>query len=440
MPQHLPSPAHAGALRALRRAATPALALALACSAAGCISTDSDVLDATEGCDELQTGNASELKIDAKAKDFILASQDVSASIDKVSGDVLTACAGMAADLGADDTWSNEKTLKLKISNDADTGACDVALKKIDENMNRAAQANVDLRVGLVKGECHLEFDAQTACDSECAGNTTCEPGEFTSRCEPGSISSICNGDCMAGAFCVGSAKLAANCKGHCEATCEGACAGKCYHDNGEVTENDANCHGVCTAQCEGTCSGRCEVEAEAGIACGAGVFCHGTCDGAMDSPSCTTEFKEPECKVDMDCYDACTARLATQATCTPTEVNVIADVKVMPDLEPVVATLNKNLPALVAAAEAEGKLVQGAGKRMADAGSDLNGRVDDLDGKSLACVGVASSALADAVDTINISVKACLKIQTKVNVSAEEQSSDDSETTAAAGSGGDGA
>jgi hypothetical protein len=429
-PEQLPSRYHAGALHAARRAA-PVVAVALAFAASGCISTDSDVLDATEGCDELETGNAASLKIDAKAQEFILASEDVSGSVYRVSDDVLAACAAMATDLGAEDTWSGENKLKDNISNDADTGACDVALIKIDEQMTRAAEANVDVRVALAKGECHLEFDAQAACDSECAQNTACEPGEFTSRCEPGSITSICNGDCMAGAFCVGSAKVAANCAGQCESMCVGKCAGKCYAEDGTVTENDANCRGMCAARCEGTCSGHCKVDVDAGIKCGAGVFCRGTCSGAMESPACTTEYKEPVCKVDTACYESCTARMATMATCEPTEVKVITDVTVMPDLQPVIATLNAHLPTLVAAAEAEGKLVQSAGKRMADAGSSLNERVDDLDGKSLACVGAATSSLAEAVDTINITVKACLKIHTEVNVSAEESSSTEATTGA---------
>lgn len=432
--QPLRSHSYAGALAAVRRSA-PVVALALACSASGCISTESDVLDATEGCDELETGNAAALEIDPKAQEFILASEEVTGSVQRVSDDVLVACAGIATDLGAADTWSNEKTLKAKISNDADTGACDVALIKIDENQRRAAEVNVDIRVAMAKGECHLEFDAQAACDSECSRNTTCEPGEFTSRCEPGSITSICNGDCMAGAFCVGSAKAEANCAGKCDAMCTGKCLGKCYHENGSVTENDTACRGICAARCEGTCSGHCKVDVEAGIKCGAGVYCRGTCAGAMESPACTTEYKEPTCQVDTACYETCTARLATQATCEPTAINVIADVTAMPELQPVVATLNAHLPALVAAAEAEGKLVQSAGKRMADAGSSLNERVDDLDGKSLACVGAASSSLSDAVDTISVSVKASLNIQTKVNVSAEESSS--TETMGAAGQGG---
>ena len=430
------SRSYAGALAAVRCTA-PAVLFALACAASGCISTDSEVLDATEGCDELEAGNAASLKIDAKAQEFILASEEVSGSIERVSDDVLVACAGIALDLGAQDSWSGEKKLKDKISNDADTGACDVAVIKIDEMQRTAAEANVDLRVAMAKGECHLEFDAQAACDSECSQNTTCEPGEFTSRCEPGSITSICNGDCMAGAFCVGSAKVAANCAGKCESMCIGKCAGKCYREDGTVTENDAECRGMCAARCDGTCSGHCKVDVSAGIKCGAGVFCKGTCAGAMESPACTTEFKDPQCKVDTACYESCTARLATQAKCEPTAVQVIADVTARPDLRPVVDTLNKHLPALVAAAEAEGKLVQSAGKRMADAGSSLNERVDDLDGKSLACVGAASSSLANAVDTISVSVKASLDVQTKVNVHAEESDESTESTEGTAGAGG---
>ena len=396
-------------------------AAALACAASGCISGDSEVLGATEGCDELADGNAASLEIDPQAKEFVLASEELSASIGRISDDVLVACAAMATDLGAPDTWSNEQTLKARISNDADTGACDVALLRIDEKLTAAAEADIDIEIAIAEGECHVEFDAQAMCDTECSGNTTCEPGAIEARCEPGSISSICDGSCIAGAFCIGSANVAANCMGKCESMCVGACDGKCYGANGAITENDPNCQGKCAARCSGTCAGRCEVDVAAGIACGAGVFCRGTCDGVMESPACTTEFDPPECDVDLACYEACTARLAAQATCTPASVTVIADVSVSQDLEPVVATLNANLPILIEASKAEGKLMQTAGTRMADSGADLNGRVEDIDGKSLACVGAAATALSEAVDVITISVDACLDIQTEVNVHAED-------------------
>ena len=72
------------ALRVMRRTA-PAAAFALTFAASGCISTDSKVLDATEGCDELEAGNAASLEIDPKAQEFILASEEVTGAIERVS-------------------------------------------------------------------------------------------------------------------------------------------------------------------------------------------------------------------------------------------------------------------------------------------------------------------------------------------------------------------
>jgi hypothetical protein len=414
------------------RTAAALLAVVFA-GASGCIAAESKVLEATEGCDELVEGNAASLDIDPQAKEFILASEEVAASIRTISDDVFVACSAMAYDLGATDTWSGYESMKDRISNDSDTGACDVALLRIDEHLNTASAADVDIRVAMAEGECHVEFDDQATCDAECAGNTTCEPGAIEARCEPGSISSICNGSCLAGAFCVGTAEVSANCEGSCQAMCEGQCAGKCYGVDGTITEGGA-CHGKCAARCLGKCSGECEVDASAGIACGAGVYCRGTCDGIMDSPACTTEFDPPQCDVDIGCYEACTARLATEAVCTPSTVTVIADVTASPELTPVVDTLNANLPKLVEAANAEGKLMATAGNRMAEAGQDLHGRIEDVDGKSLACVGTATSALSDAVDIITVSVEACLDIQTEVNVRAEEVPDESGEATAGAG------
>jgi hypothetical protein len=77
----------------------------------------------------------------------------------------------------------------------------------------------------------------------------------------------------------------------------------------------------------------------------------------------------------------------------------------------------------LVEAAEAEGRLIQHAGNRMAEAGRELNDRIEDIGGKSLACVGAATTSLADAVDTISVSVDASLELQGEVDVSVEEAS-----------------
>ena len=83
-------------------------------AASGCISTESEVLDATEGCEEFDADEVEDLDIDADAKAFIMASLDVEQSVNAVSDDVLEACAGIATDLGAPDTWSDLESMKRR--------------------------------------------------------------------------------------------------------------------------------------------------------------------------------------------------------------------------------------------------------------------------------------------------------------------------------------
>lgn len=150
--------------RGLRRGwgLMPPAALGLALVGA-CISPESEVLEVTEECDELNEVALEELELDPEAERFIVASREISASIDRVSDDVLEACASMALDLGADDTWSGYDALRDRISNDADDGACDVALQRVDERLGEASSADVDLRVAVTAGECRVDFDAQAA-------------------------------------------------------------------------------------------------------------------------------------------------------------------------------------------------------------------------------------------------------------------------------------
>jgi hypothetical protein len=198
---------------------------------------------------------------------------------------------------------------------------------------------------------------------------------------------------------------------GKCESECVGHCDGTCFGENGAVTENDANCVGKCSSACNGTCRGRCKVAASQGIQCGAQVRCTGGCTGSFHEPVCTSTFKPPECEVNADCYAACETKVMAEAPCDPTQISIVADVASMPDLAPLVDTLEANLPALIDAAEKHGRLVMNAADRLGDAGDSLRGDVDDLTGKSLACIGEASSAVGDSVGQLDVSVEASLDV-----------------------------
>ncbi len=389
------------------------LALAGAALLTGCVSPDSPLLeDASEGCDELyQSSDYEGLDVDSDVRAIMYASADFSAAADKAKQDVVTACAAIATDLGAQDTWSAIEDIGPQISNEDGTGACDKAAAQIEALVAPGGQVNANIAVAVARGECHIDWDRQVECDKRCTTQQTCDSGSIETRCEPAHISVQCEAACQAGATCVGTPELPANCMGKCESECVGQCDGECLDSTtGEKTENDPNCHGKCASSCNGTCRGLCKVDEPAGVSCGANVYCTGGCSGSYTSPQCTTEVTPPNCELDTVCYDACTARVTATPVCTPTTVHVYITTD-SPELEPLVATLQKNLPALIDAAEKDGKLALDAGKRLVGAGANLKGQVDDLNGKSVACLGEASASAADSLDDINVSVDASARI-----------------------------
>ena len=392
---------------------------AVALSASACISPDSPILEeSAQGCDEFQTGATIDrnLKVDHKVRVFMQAASDFAASADRIQASVIDSCSKVALDLGAQDSWSAIDDPEDRLSNASRTGACDVAAAQIEEVMIEAGRVNAKVSVLVSKGECHLDFAEQAACDAECEANAKCDPGKCETRCEPGALSVQCHANCQAGAVCVGLPERPANCMGECESTCVGKCHGTCTFKDGRRSENDANCNGKCSSSCNGMCRGRCKLEAPEGVNCGASVRCTGGCSASFSDPVCTTEFTPPSCTVDVDCHAACSARVAAHAVCEPTQVEVFVDVRATPRLQPLVDTLQKNLPALIDAAEKEGELAMNAAHRLGEVGEKLSHQIEDLDGKSLACLGKASSAVGEAVSSFDVSVQASIDVTVKTH------------------------
>jgi hypothetical protein len=382
----------------------------LLAAAPACISADSKVLDVSEGCDEYDKDSLESLEIDADAKAFITATADIDSATVRVSEHVFTACSGIAQDLGLADSWSTLGTLKDKISNSNGSGACDAVGRELEA---RVSGSELAARISVAEGECHVDFEKQKACEAGCEANPVCQPGDAVTRCEPGKLSAYCEGSCEAQATCVGTVSVAANCEGECMARCNGECRGTCYREDGSVTENDAACVGKCSGEFVGSCFGQCRVTKSVGVDCGSSVRCRGGCRGEISQPTCTTEYLPPTCEVDTACYETCTARAVEEAACDPTQVTVLLDTSGNPELTPVAKTLEKHLSIFYDTANSEGLLIKSASERMADAGDVLLDKVKDLDGKSIACVSKATSALSESVKTLDVSVKASLEIKT---------------------------
>lgn len=385
--------------------------------AGGCISTESKVLDTGEGCDEFVARQPvpENIQVDASVKAFMQASSDFTGAALELRDEVFTACVNIATDLGLDDTWSQLERDDA-ISNSSGTGACDRVITKARELIDAGATVGAHVAVSLSRGLCHYDFDKQVECDQSCSVNQQCSPGTVETRCEPGSLSVQCSAECSAGALCEGKPDLPANCMGQCEAECQGECKGQCISADGKKTDNDPNCRGKCSAACNGTCKGLCKVEAP--VSCGAGVHCTGGCTAEGTNPVCVSEFKPPECQVDETCHEVCSARVEIDAKCEPPLLQIYAAVDVSPELVPLKVSLEKNLPPLVEAAEAKGKIMLHATERVAGAGESLSNRIGDLDGHSLACLGASSTEMAKAVGSLQISVDASAKIEANLEVS----------------------
>jgi len=382
--------------------------------AVGCIDPKSPLLTkSAEGCDEFVAGADvdSNLAVDPNVRSFMQAASDFTRNGEAIKADTLTACANIAKDLGAPDTWSTIEDSGDAISNNQGTGACDSAGSLIEQAFIDAGTVNATVAIAVSRGECHLDFEEQKRCDAECTLNESCDPGSVETRCEPGALSVVCEGTCNAGAYCVGTAEAPSSCKGHCQAECEGECKGECIGEAGSATTDNPNCRGKCSASCHGSCRGKSKVEGSTGISCGAHVRCTGGCTGTFSEPTCTTTYKPPKCNIDVDCHAACSARVTENAVCDPTRVQVFADVNATPQMKAIVDTLNTNFPSLFTSAEAKGKLLLDAAQRLGDTGASLQTRIEDLDGKSLACLGKASTTVGQTIGSVNISVKASVQV-----------------------------
>jgi hypothetical protein len=241
----------------------------------------------------------------------------------RIRAAVREACAGIALDLEAPDTWSRYGDSDEAVTNRAGTGACDAAARRVDAIMS--AHRPGTFALSLSRGACHADAAREGACD-------------------PRDVAAACDGLCQAQAFCLGRVELASSCRGWCEARCNGRCTGTCIAPDGARTENDASCGGKCTARCEGTCSGRCKVEERAGLWCGAGVDCKGGCLGSAREARCETD-----------------------AVCDPPAVELFADASAGPDVARLVETIGEHLPELFRVAQSSGRnVVQACGAETA--------------------------------------------------------------------------
>jgi len=393
-----------------------------------------------EGCDEFNGGASSvaSLSIDADTKAFVTAGADLVTVANNIETAVLNACVGIDTDLGVTDTWSAKTTTDDKV-----TEACTQASNKIQAILQAGQQAQVTCGLSISGGQCTVDANVQAQCEAQCSGNASCTPPDVTVSCDPGQLSGQCSGTCNASAYCEGSASVAAQCQGSCEAdcsgtctpgtlpkiTCKGTCQGNCTGTCDGSTVNGAKCSGTCDGQCDaacqytpgtpahcegsckGTCTGNCKLDANANINCGANVNCRGGCSVSYTAPKCEGEIKPPSCQASANCQASCQGHAEINAQCTPPSASLECTGTTTGDIPKLVATVQKNLPAIVAAVQTQGPLALQAAGHVVTTGQAVVSNVGSLSGKALACATAAAKASATASVSVNVSVSASASV-----------------------------
>ena len=345
-----------------------------------------------------------EVKGDGSAKfsAFMVAAADFAAAAQAVVVDVSGACQSLAIDLGAKENEVQETAPDLRAA-----AWCNIAVAKIDAEV----KAKGSITVKAQPPSCSFSASAQATCEGKCSGNASCEVsgGDVTLRCDPGFLAVKCGGQCEA--KCEGSANVAVACTGKCEGACEGKCDGMAM---GTMAS------GQCAGTCEGTCRGTCDVTGKASVKCDGectgGCTCPDGTDSCKKAPRCKAELNPPsaECRGDVDCSASCKASASAKADCKEGSVTVSATGSVNADA---LASLQANLPKIVAVVKARGAYLQANAQALVQASVGLKAAAPNLSVKAAACIVPAFEAVADAAKNATAGGTASVKVTASVGL-----------------------
>src|SRR5690242_4126685 len=91
-------------------------------------------------CDDFTSSGTIDASLDVRVKAFLESAQEFKGVAGDVRATVKQACASIAADLGANDTWSALGDDDKSVSNGDGTGACDAAAARVKAVMDANAQ------------------------------------------------------------------------------------------------------------------------------------------------------------------------------------------------------------------------------------------------------------------------------------------------------------
>lgn len=354
------------------------------------------------------SSNFGEPRIDA----LLEATGKFSVAAEDLDVTVRTACNAIATDLGA------------ATAEDTET-ACGNAVAAIDGVY--AANAEVALTIDYVPAVCSASAEAAVECTAECDVNfdatatpPTCEGGELSGGC-----TGQCSGECTVEAEAACTGTCSASCSGQCDATvsavCTGTCTGQCdgtcsatAADGSCAGDCDGTCSGTCAGtiegSCSGTCTGGCSGSCRAEVTGSCSGTCSGSCDVAFTAPRC--EGGELNVEADADCAASCESSASFDLECTEPEliISFTGSATVAEDLDALIATLDENLPTILASLE-KAQIIAGV---TVDLGTQLPGAVDaatDLGLEAADCMRLAIDAQVEAAAKVQVSVSVSVEV-----------------------------
>ncbi len=269
----------------------------------------------------------------AKLKAGVIASIEIKEFAAKIDADLLTACGGIAKDLG--DTAPHK------------TGeeACKAAAKAMGD-VKAKIGANAKIALAVKAPVCRADMGVMADCAAKCDAKVSGPSAKV--ECEPGKLSGSCDAQCEGTCDVEAGAKCDGECSGKCDAAMKGTCSGKCDGKCDGKDSKGASCAGTCEGKCDASVQGECKGKCGGSCALKAKAKCEGTCGGKcsaeMKAPKCNGEVKPPE--MSAECKGQCDAKVSAKAECSPASVGVVitgaTDAKAAADFK---ATIEKNLP-----------------------------------------------------------------------------------------------
>lgn len=128
-------------------------------------------------------------------------------------------------------------------------------------------------------------------------------------------------------------------------------------------------------------------------------------------APQCETTVTPPVCNVSEACKASCKSNVEVTSTCTPPGASLECNAGVSADVQALIDTVKKNLPAIILLVKARGQLVLDAASQVGTTGKVVVDNVTSLGGKSLACAGAAVESDVTASASLNVSVQASAKV-----------------------------